>query len=441
MNTTLQRAKALKQDLVDFVLDAEDDLATALESFSAAQLSRSQQTDMHRRELVVDRFIVEGRVGEQTPIDLFLAAHPDLAEFDQQLLKTWRRSFLGIFAVVEVMADGLKLMNWTTAKFYWVKLTEAELPTIAKLREGDILLTQIAPVIDKDWMFSSRWIALGRLGKPKLAVAIGNFKQNYKEYLYSDAPELLAEAWKSVERYHQDFIDFFGSDEVTMSGYQFSKKLAEFQEVITQKQLEQAGIDESKSLQELAEEAGVSEADIAEAAAAMGADPQAIGKAMTAKDQVKMMTPTVELPAHLKKAEQLTILTDPRWGQTFLPHYTQVKTILETATWSEDSSKALLQKYLTDPEIPAFVWHRLAQQHPEALETALREVLQRPHLELSSDLDSVLQEFGKNLKTELPEIASVPLHLHNLFQEAILEVSKDKAKKKPKAKATTGFQR
>lgn len=437
-DTTLVRAKELKLALNDFILDAEDELATALETFSAEQLAR-QQTDMHRREFIVDRFAVEGHVGEQTTIDLFIA-NSELDKFEQEILRSWRRSFMGLFAVVEVLADGFKLMNWTTAKYYRVKLTEAELKAVAKLKEGDILLTQIAPVNDGDWMFFSKWISLGRLGKPKLAVAIGNFKQNYRPHLYSDAPELLAEAWKSVEQHHQNFIDFFGGDEITMPGYQFGKKLAEFQETMTQKQLKEAGIDESKSLQEIAEEAGVSQEEIEEAATEMGADVKLIDQALNATNQVKMMSPNIELPAHLKKAEQLTILTHPRCGQTFLTNYVQFKSILETGNWSDSQSKAMVQKYLTDPEIPAFVWHRLAQQYPQQLEAALAEILERP-FKLADDLDSLLQESGKNLKTELPEIASVPLHLHNLFQDAVLEVSKDKSKKKTKTKTAVGFKR
>jgi hypothetical protein len=89
MTAELRRAKALKRALEDFVLDAEDELATALESFSANQLSQAQQTDLNRRDLVIDRFITDGLVGHQTPIELFLATEPDLSESDQALLQSW----------------------------------------------------------------------------------------------------------------------------------------------------------------------------------------------------------------------------------------------------------------------------------------------------------------------------------------------------------------
>lgn len=439
----LARAKELKEALTDFVFDAEDELATALESFSAEQLSQKQQIDMHRRDFVVDRFLIEGQIGEQSPIDHFIAATPDLTPSDQQLLKAWRRSFMGLFAVTQVLAEAaFELMNWTTAKLYRVQLTETELQAARKLQKGDILLTQISPVDQAEWMFFSKWISLGKLGKPKLAVAIGNFKQNYKSHLYSDAPELLAEAWKSVEKHHQNFIDFFNSDEITMPGYQLNKKLAEFQELTVQKQLEESGIDQSKSLKELAEESGISQDEIEDTALALGADAKVMEQVMDGEKTVKMMAPKVELPPHLKKAEQVTILTDPRAGQVFLPTYTQFKSLLKTENSHTDpTAQALAKKYLDDSEIPVFIWYRLAREHPIELEQLLREVLAQPDFDLHKDLDAALQASGKLLQPELPEIASVPIHLHNLFQEAVLEVSKDKSKKKPKTKASTGFQR
>ena len=466
MDTVLNRAKQLKQDLKDFVLDAEGDLAVSLESFSAAQLARTPHQDMQRRNLVIDRFITEGSIGNstdgKTAIDLFIAEHPELTPADRQILTGWKQSFVGLFSVVESLPDGFQLMNWTTAKHYTVLQTDpAEREKMARLGVGEILLVQIAPLASKkdldphNWMFFSPWTSLGKLGKPKLAVAIGNFKDNYKQHLYSDAPDLLEEAWQSVEKHHQDFVDFFGSEEVTLSGYQLGKKLSEFQELIAKKTLEASGLDPSKSLEELVAEAGISEAEIVEAAEAMGADETTVAQLMQSKEKdntqskdktqdtnkTKMVAPKVELPVHLKKAEQITVLTHPRWGQAFLPTYTQFKSLLETGEGQTASVKETVLRHLKDPAFGSFVWYRLAEQYPEQLQAMLREAIDRPNFRLQTDLDSLLQEFDKPIETELPEIASVPLHLHNLFQEALLEVNKDKSKPKAKKKAISGFQR
>jgi hypothetical protein len=423
----LERAIELKQALIDFVLDAEDELATALETYSAAQLSRLAQSpaqNLMPSEMVVESFLIAGKVGDETPIDRFCQQESQLTERDRQLLKRWHQSFPGLFEVIQIVPNGLELMNWLTAKHYQVQL-----PQSLKLTPGEIVLTFLSPVAEAQWL-GSKAVFLGKLGKPKLAVAIGNFKQCYGHYLYSDAPDLLTEAWRSVERYHQDFIEFFGTDEVTLPGYQWAKQLAAFQDVLTQRQLTAAGIDGSKSLQQLGEEAGLPAEELE------AIEQLAIDQKSSETPASKMVAPKIELPPHLKKAEYVTALSDPRWGQTFLSLYSPLKTTLDTPS---PQTATLVLQALQDPQITSNIWQRLAQQYPQPLEQALQTGLERPQFCLS-ELNLLLQEFHKPLEPVLPEIASVPLHLHELFQEALLEVSKDKPKNKVKRKPAAGFQ-
>ncbi|MDB9513350.1 hypothetical protein PN499_19330 [Kamptonema animale CS-326] len=438
MEAILERAWELKQNLIDFVLDAEGELAVALEAYIAAGSARDRY-DIAQQNQLVDTFLVEGRVAEQTPLDLFIA-QTELEESDRQLLDNWRRSFIGLFEISQILPDGFELINWLTAKHYTVKVSSSEtLKDTAKLKVGEILLVRIAPVSDSYWMFSGPHILMGKLGKPKLAVAIGNFKQNHKNALYSDAPELLEQAWQSVEQYHQEFTDFFGSDEVNLSGYHLNKKIAEFQEVITKKRLAEAGIDNSKSLEEIATESGVDATELRAAATEMGADADTVDR-MLGKPDSKMVMPKIDLPDTLKKAEQVTAISHPRWGQMFLPTYTQVTALLETEDWqSLPNANKLVRYYLEDATINAFIWQRLAQTYPTQLEKVLQTVLERPDFNLERDLEQLLQTYNKPLKPELPEIASVPLHLHNLFQEAMAEVNKSKSKSGDKKKGAKGF--
>ncbi|MBW4565885.1 MAG: hypothetical protein KME32_33340 [Mojavia pulchra JT2-VF2] len=441
MDAMLERSHALKQALVDFVLDAEGDLAQSLETYAAGQLRRGSGNST-QQDLAIDSFIIEGKVGEQSPLELFIEDNPDLSQSDRNLLRRWHRSFIGLFAITKILPDGFELMNWLTDKHYIVKQNNTQtLQDISRLKEGEILLTRIAPVTDSYWTFFSNYTIMGKLGKPKLAVAIGNFKENYKNHLYSDAPDLLEEAWNSVVQYHQQFVDFFGTDEITMPGYQLNKKIAELQEIITEKYLKASGIDPSKSLAEVAQEAGIGEEEIKAAVKEVGADSNVVSQILTSNNSSsKMVMPKVDLPAELKKAEQVTTLSHPRWGQMFLPTYSKIKTILSSADWqSIEGAEKLIRYYLEDKTINAFIWYRLAQEYPNTLESVLQTVLQRPDFRLTSDLDALLQEFHKPLEPELPEIASVPIHLHNLFQAAIAEVNKPKPQSKGQKKPAKGF--
>ncbi len=436
----LERAIELKQNLVDFVYDAEGELAVALEGYVAEYGSRSRQ-DIRQQNLVVDTFLKEGKVGDQTPLDLFLK-ESNLSETDRTLVENWRRSFTGLFEVLQRRSEAVELMNWLTAKRYTVfASSEVSEMEIARWKSGEILLTRIAPLPDANWMFSGGCIPKGGLGKPKLAVAIGEFKNNYKEALYSDAPELLTQAWDSVAQYHQEFVDFLGSDHITLPGYQLNQKIAELQERLTQKQLAAAGIDPSKSLQDLMQEAGTDQTELQAAATEAGADSQDVETFLKANDSTPMITPKVELPSEIKRAESVTVFSHPRWGQMFIPTYSQFIAVLESEDPpSQPNAEQLVRKYLEDETINAFIWQKLREDYQTQLEILLRNILERPEFNLEKDLEAMLHQFNKPLAPQLPEIASVPQHLHQLFEEAVAQVSQSKSKSSKKKKKAKGFQ-
>jgi len=453
MNTPLERSKELKQALVDFVFDAEGELAVALESFSKDKLerwSKVQAQSQNHSAMAIDMFLNEGKVGDKTPIQCFIDESGSLSEGDCHLLQEWHRSFNGLFEVIQASSDGYDLMNWFTTKTYRVLSNGLQEPAkLSRLKPGEIVLTRISPLTETQWIFSGPMELLGTLGKPKLAVAIGNFKDRFKHHLYGDAPELLEEAWQSVERYHQEFTDFFGGAEVVIPGHEFAKRFQEFQDILMDKQLERAGIDSSKSIQELAAESGVSEEDMEEMVAELDDDASPMTKQLlNSKKSIKMVVPKVDLPKPLQRAEQLTVIVHPRCGPCFLEDYQVLGDRL--IQQSDTSDPELLEKldkqikrYLEEPTIHFYIWKQLAESYPDALEVGLRRVLQRPDFAIKTDLSPVLETYGKVADPELPETASVPIHLNDLFQDALAEVnqskSKNKGKTKAKAKAKTGF--
>ncbi|MGC8711204.1 MAG: hypothetical protein ACP5RH_02325 [Leptodesmis sp.] len=111
---------------------------------------------------------------------------------------------------------------------------------------------------------------------------------------------------------------------------------------------------------------------MAAAAAALGGDTETVGKLFEAGSKTKTVAPKVELPPDLKHAEQVTALTHPRWGQMFLPTYTQFQQLLQAEDWTTiPNAEKLVRQYLEQPEINSFIWQRLAQQYPSQLEAIL----------------------------------------------------------------------
>ena len=429
----LARALELKENLVDFVYDDEGEIAVALESY-AAEKGKKNSYGIKQQNLTVDLFLTQGQIGEKTPLDLFIQ-QVDLTDADLALVKQWQRNFIGLFEIEAIEADYYRLMNWLTAKTYKVYahsgMSEKE---TSRWQPGEIILCIIAPIDDLEWFFFSDRIIKGRLSQPKLAVAIGEFRDNYPESLYADAPELLEQAWSSVAVYHQQFVEYMGSDRLTLPGYKLNQKIGELQQIVSRQKLAEAGIDDSKSLSELLEESGKSESELLEAATDLGADAKAVANIMENKNS-SMVTPKVDLPPDIKQAESVTVYSEPKWGQMFLPNFTKFTDLLaQPNPDTVENSSLLLRKYLELPEANYYVWQQLKQEYPQSIEKLIITHLDRPDFNLATDLDRLLLEYGKSSIPELPAIASVPIHLNNLFEAAIAQVQKSKSKSKKKAK-------
>jgi hypothetical protein len=437
MNTVQE----LRNDLIDFVYDAEGEIAAALETYAAENAPKTQgRFDRNLYNLTVDSFATEGEVNGTTPIDLYLAKTPELSQRDRALVKSWQASFLGLFEVKERQDSSAILMNWLTTKHYRVSLKESsDNPIFDRLQSGEIVLARLAPLTEDCWIFFGSLAIKGKLGKPKLAVAVGEFKDNYPDSLYGDAPDLLEKAWQSVVEYHEEFVRYFGRDRLTMSGYELNQKIGDLYQKLSQKRLEQAGIDRSKSFQDLATEAGTSTDEIKAAAIEEGAEASLVEKALDSKTVEAMVTPKVDLPDEIKNAEQVAAFSHPRWGQIFLPTYPKLQHYLSSNT-PEDREKAkiLLQKYLDEPKYNTYIWQQLKAESAQPLESLLKETLNNPDFSLDRDFESLLQTHNKPLAPKLPESASVPKHLDDLFKEAIAQVQKSKSKTK-KNKKKKGF--
>lgn len=453
LSQRVQDYLALEQDLTDFALDAEDDVATALEAFSAQQLSRWAKpvlSGLNRTDLAIDMFLSEGRVADRTVVDLFLQENPTVSPQAKAQLEQWPRGFNGLFVVRSVSAEGYGLMNWLTEKSYSVcKDPSRPAETMSRLSPGEIVLARVLPLTENTWVFSGPLTLLGKLGNPKLAVAIGNFKKWFPQQLYGDAPELKEAAWESVQQQYDDFLAFFGTPPLTLSGYELNKKLQAYQAQTSERQMAEAGVDSNKSLQELAKDAGASEEDITEAMNAIGEESLTAKKLLASKQSLKMVMPEISLPEDLRRAEAVTVFSHPRWGQTFLKDYSRLVELLDqgASEANDDQAEAidrLLLKYLDDEQVNAYVWNYLAQVQGDRLEAPLKRVLANPDFDLEQDLDKALAKRGKPLTPRLPDSASVPLHLHNLFQTALKEVGKGakqngEGKKKKASKQKSGF--
>ena len=150
----------------------------------------------------------------------------------------------------------------------------------------------------------------------------------------------------------------------------------------------------------------------------------------------------------------MTVFVDPKWGQIFLPDYARLESLLDAYSQNDVDTEAaekldrLVQRHLDNERAVWPVWQRLAQDYALPLEASLRRVLNQPTFSVGQDLERAIAERGKSIKPTIPDSASVPEHLHNLFEEALQAVGmkagqggvvKKKGKKKKAPRKKSGF--
>ena len=436
MLKNIEQAIELKQRLIDFIYDSEGEIAVALEEYAVEKAKRNSY-GIKQQNLTVDLFVTDGKVGEKTPLDIFLNSATNLNSQSKNIIELWHKNFIGLFEIKAIENDHYLLMNWLTAKSYKVyghsQISDKE---TKRWQPGEIILSIIAPINDREWFFFSDRIIKGRLSQPKLAVAIGEFRDNYSDYLYADAPELLEQAWESVAIYHQEFVDYLGSDRLTLPGYKLNQKIAELQQKMSDDKLKEAGIDSDKSLSEILSASNTDEAEFTETAKDLGVETETIDKIIKNKNKLSMVTPKMDLPPEIKNAENVTVFSHPQWGQIFLPNFDKFTGFLTNKKSTELSTEEslLVRKYVEKPEANYYIWQQLSQQYHDTLESILKTHTNNSEFKLDTDLDSLLLEQGKSSTPELPAIASVPIHLNNLFEAAVAQVQKTKSKTKKKKK-------
>ena len=76
MSDNIEKAIELKQKLVDFVYDSEDEIAVALEEY-AAEKGKKNSYGIKQQNLTVDLFVTNGKIQDRTPLDAFINSATD----------------------------------------------------------------------------------------------------------------------------------------------------------------------------------------------------------------------------------------------------------------------------------------------------------------------------------------------------------------------------
>ncbi len=297
----------------------------------------------------------------RTVLSHFIEKAEDSA--DVLLAEQWGLVIQGVFHVRQVIeANCFELMNLVNDVSYTV-MGNPETPI--HLEKGEYIVARLLAHQDYH-LFTGVIDRLPTRKKSEIYELVSEIQLHEPRMAFIDNPERIEAAYQIQKEERDDFITFFGSDEILLDGAHLEDKLKEFYHYrFFQKRLDN-------------------------------------GETIAKTFQERYHQPP--LPPHFAFGEQLAqdsdvgVIYDATEGLVFLRHFGAFENAFaQPKTWQEEeqskAARKLVMHYLEDPHITMLPFQRMIQRYPEQAVEVFKQVLKRKRFDLDKDLPAVVQRF------------------------------------------------
>jgi hypothetical protein len=325
----VERAGHLKPMLVEFALSPRFD--RELSAVIARNFPGGVVTDESVFSMVLDHFALQHRLRSgNTVVEAFIAAHPELTDAEQDMLRGWQDVVESIFVITGKDRDALVLFNFLDELTYRTRSNLGR-RTFKPLKKGMILVGRLVRA-GEDWMVSGNPAAFPASSRDQMLAAAAGQAMRHPEAVFRN-PAKLAEARRILAQHHQAFSDLFGTDLIVVPGIEVPGKVKEFHHHLAQQ-------------------------------ARPGAEPPNIAP--------------LDLPDDLLAADSVAIHFAAGEGLSFYPGYHLLEELFsDPALVSRRRYRETLSGFLRDPDTSPEPLRRLAARDPAKASTVFAKLLNR----------------------------------------------------------------
>jgi hypothetical protein len=358
----VDRCGDLKQQLVAFAESArfdrwrEQELAKAADASDDSALSRGSD----RWVSAMDDFIMTFRFPDGTGVvDRFLAAHgkdgKELRKSDRRILEGWRDPVDGIFELRAKHNDSLTLLNLLDELEYHVysSMSFARLPA----DDGDFVLTRLVPLTADAWLVSGAMSPFPR-EHARVVAELALEWSGTRPLLAFRNPEKARLGWEMMREDRDEFVEFFGSDQVVIPAGEAESRVNEYYRQHQEKALARRSPD--KPLPEVT--AGIDR-------------------------------PYFALPASLRSLDTIGVIYDETDGMSLLPDFGMLEELFAHPELAAEQRYAdALLGYLDSESVYPGPLRRLAAAHPGTVDDVYRTALRKPTFTWAKQGDLLLRK-------------------------------------------------
>jgi len=350
----IQQAYRIKQKLLGYGLEQFKGPYEQLK-----QQIYSEQPPSEEEELALqDWFVLEHLLADhRTVLSHFLDQLDDGGE--AVIARQWGMVIQGVFHVRQVLKQNhFELMNLVNDVAYHVAGNPTE---PLELEKGEYLVARLLPHQDYH-LFSGVIDRLQTRKKNEIYALVAEIQTHNPKMAFIDNLDRIAMAYQIQQEELQDFIAFFGDDEIILRGPELEPRLKEFYHYryFQKKQL----------------------------------DGDTIAKTFQNKYHQAPLPPQFDFIENLQSEADIGVIYDKTEGLVFFLHYGRFREIFSREDFQEiPDYRQIVLGYLEDPNISSLPFQRMLERYPSQAVEVFKAVLKRKRFNLDKDFPLLLKRY------------------------------------------------
>lgn len=350
----IKRAYQVKKKLLDYGLKHFAQEYQAI----ASQVYPDHDASLEERSALQDWFVLEYTLPDhRTVLSHFIAQSEDAA--DIALAEQWGVVIQGIFHVRAVLpGNHFELMNLVNDVEYQVTGLPDEL---LGLEKGEYIAARLLPHQDHH-MFTGVIDRLPTRKKNEIYELVAEIQQHNPKMAFIDNLDRLEMAYRIQQDEHQDFVTFFGDDEIILSGKELDEKMREFYHYryFQKKQLDSGST---------------------------------IAKVFQDRYHQPPLPPHFEFMENLQDEPDIGVIYDKTEGMVFLLKYGRFQDLFTRPDFKQQKYfRPILNAYLDDPNISSLPFRRMAERYPAQTAEVFKTFIRRKRFDLKKDLPALIKQ-------------------------------------------------
>jgi hypothetical protein len=305
-------------------------------------------------------------------IDQFISQEHNQEE--QWLVNSWKKFVFGIFKVKKEDKDNYILLNMINNHKYVV----SKFSTKKQLKIGEHVIVRLIPFYET-YLFTNVIITLAPNSNDELYALVAQFELDYPHSAFIDNQFKMEISYKIQALEYEDFVYFFGSDEIILEGDKIQDKLKEFYHYRYFQKKEKS-------------------------------TDKTISKIFREKYGTYPELPIIDLPKEILELGDVGVLYDRVEGLNFLPWYGIFIEIFKNENFQEiPGYKECVLNYLKSETISTLPFKKVLKKYPENTIVVLKDVLNKKKFELPEDFNKLMQKYKKSIILSSNEPSVIPM--------------------------------